>query len=149
MCIRDSITRDREKLHRDTLEGLRYRYPNASQKVIARMEHELDVIERMGFISYFLINQDIVRFARSKGFFHVGRGSGANSMVAYCLGITDVDPIELDLYFERFLSTARKKPPDFDIDFSWKDRDEVYKYCLLYTSPSPRDRTRSRMPSSA
>ena len=124
----ESITRDREKLHRDTLEGLRYRYPNASQKVIARMEHELDVIERMGFISYFLINQDIVRFARSKGFFHVGRGSGANSMVAYCLGITDVDPIELDLYFERFLSTARKKPPDFDIDFSWKDRDEVYKY---------------------
>ncbi len=124
----ESITSDREKLHRDTLEGLRYRYPNASQKVIARMEHELDVIERMGFISYFLINQDIVRFARSKGFFHVGRGSGANSMVAYCLGITDVDPIELDLYFERFLSTARKKPPDFDIDFSWKDRDEVYKY---------------------
>ncbi len=124
----ESITRDRERLHRDTLEGLRYRYPNASQKVVARMEHELDVIERMGFISYFLINQDIVRFARSKGFFHVGRGSGANSLVAYCLGITDVDPIELDLYFERFLSTARKKPPDFDIDFSWKDRDEVYRY---------------------
>ncbi len=124
----ESITHDREKLHRDTLEGLRYRYPNASPKVVARMKHELDVIERMGFISYFLINQDIVRFARSKGFFHVGRGSGANSLVAYCLGITDVDPIELDLYFERFISTARKKPPDFDIDFSWKDRDEVYKY---------------------
>ncbi|MCB0781079.1 MAG: DNA polymerase III subunit alpha, partial [Flavobacteriales bacterium] len=77
---------------------------------------------------YFLINQDIVRFARNKGFFHVGRGSGANSLVAYCLGITDVDPMELNLYFERFISTARKKPPDFDIDFSWKDRDEVYKY---------------------
>lgn len=119
---------DREQLHRDTREGLRYRYPNASQKVIARMEHELDVIERMGFISYFRINQDIVRFARSKGFFHVGRGSGANSLVAYCLGITDVDPIELDLYFERFISTARKKPPDFDIDFSWKDRDKIFRY---------------------
>ncbi|MEZ4739619.1 MAG: DNA polymerase III subunit alpha [Flavobacteriales bacterium] len=119
---------DRERLHSDTLVGLRYRYPNASAKVIARMHHELDVIERMGFISYFLINQDIVRFARSKGYFHVGRGSGANSLVAYCLGITDVDPIELDLYFERFISTARKKPPDFDIDFSWKDRDEVYRY---------------------
>jgi hypothetical protein len=86
------------------------------------------VIERMGFISYFLINQDIVRFARSRGFFHVGRGSGANSLVAYCLRITDVDPMELDLYFERFISTARKKPPDFDIDFSWKDRDEMYRY---------------------
>jgi hypothetical protein len=105
-----------------------YRYPNAAPHVIARMERELGVIEKMGFISYFLINQDIVRFASSQGFFHVGRGSGANSLVAYCLGITDVDPIELDLYFERFISSARKKPPDFDIDFSWKDRDAVYRY---------------------
>ncbi|MBK6550969.1 MAG: DNA polymerase III subunit alpha [Flavobacteriales bacterium] len=127
---------DRERLHSDTLVGLRYRYPNAEPKVMARMHHELDVIERMGFISYFLINQDIVRFARSKGYFHVGRGSGANSLVAYCLGITDVDPIELDLYFERFISTARKKPPDFDIDFSWKDRDEVYRYVFdKYNGP--------------
>ncbi len=123
-----SAADDREKLHRDTREGLRYRYPNASSKVIARMTHELDVIERMGFISYFLINQDIVDHARHRGFFHVGRGSGANSLVAYCLRITDVDPMELDLYFERFISTARKKPPDFDIDFSWKDRDEIFKY---------------------
>ena len=119
---------DRERLHSDTRKGLSYRYPDASAKVLARMHHELDVIERMGFISYFLINQDIVRYARSRGFFHVGRGSGANSLVAYCLGITDVDPMELDLYFERFISTARKKPPDFDIDFSWKDRDEVFNY---------------------
>jgi DNA polymerase-3 subunit alpha len=119
---------DREKLHRDTREGLRYRYPEVTPKILARMHHELDVIERMGFISYFLINQDIVDYARSRGFFHVGRGSGANSLVAYCLRITDVDPMELDLYFERFINPARKKPPDFDIDFSWKDRDEVYRY---------------------
>ncbi|HRD53351.1 MAG TPA: DNA polymerase III subunit alpha [Flavobacteriales bacterium] len=125
-----SIAEDRAKLHRDTLEGLRYRYPNAGPKVMARMAHELDVIEQMGFISYFLINQDIVDYARSRGFFHVGRGSGANSLVAYCLRITDVDPMELDLYFERFINPARKKPPDFDIDFSWKDRDEVYRYVL-------------------
>lgn len=123
-----SITEDRAKLHRDALEGLRYRYPKASAKVMARLWHELDVIEQMGFISYFLINQDIVDHARSRGFFHVGRGSGANSLVAYCLRITDVDPMELDLYFERFINPARKKPPDFDIDFSWKDRDEVYRY---------------------
>ncbi len=123
-----SVAEDREKLHRDTREGLRYRYAHASEKVLARMEHELDVIDRMGFISYFLINQDIVDHARSRGFFHVGRGSGANSLVAYCLRITDVDPMELDLYFERFINTARRKPPDFDIDFSWKDRDEVYRY---------------------
>ncbi len=119
---------DREKLHRDTREGLRYRFPEVTPKVLARMHHELEVIERMGFISYFLINQDIVNYARHRGFFHVGRGSGANSLVAYCLRITDVDPMELDLYFERFINPARKKPPDFDIDFSWKDRDEIYRY---------------------
>ena len=124
----ESRSLDRERLHADTRVGLQYRYPNANGKVLKRMHHELDVIEKMGFISYFLINQDIVRYARSKNFFHVGRGSGANSLVAYCLGITDVDPIELDLYFERFISTARKKPPDFDIDFSWKDRDAIFKY---------------------
>ncbi|MBP7513185.1 MAG: DNA polymerase III subunit alpha [Flavobacteriales bacterium] len=119
---------DREALHRDTLEGLRYRYPDARPAVIDRMRYELKVIEEMGFISYFRINQDIVNHARSRGFFHVGRGSGANSLVAYCLRITDVDPMELDLYFERFINPARKKPPDFDIDFSWKDRDEIFKY---------------------
>ncbi|MBK8581085.1 MAG: DNA polymerase III subunit alpha [Flavobacteriales bacterium] len=124
------LAQDREKLWTDTRAGLARRYPKAAPHVVARMERELGVIEKMGFISYFLINQDIVRFASSQGFFHVGRGSGANSIVAYCLGITDVDPIELDLYFERFISSARKKPPDFDIDFSWKDRDAVYRYAF-------------------
>jgi error-prone DNA polymerase len=64
----------------------------------------------------------------SRGFYHVGRGSGANSIVAYCLRITDVDPIELNLYFERFLNPKRSSPPDFDIDYSWKERDEVLDY---------------------
>ncbi len=133
-----SAAGDREQLHRLAREGLCYRYPGTPANAVARMERELDVIERMGFISYFLINHDIVRFARSRGFFHVGRGSGANSLVAYCLGITDVDPIELDLYFERFISTARRKPPDFDIDFSWKDRDEVFRYIFnKYNGPAP------------
>ncbi|MCL4154796.1 UNVERIFIED_CONTAM: hypothetical protein GTU68_041179, partial [Idotea baltica] len=67
-------------------------------------------------------------YAKSKGYFHVGRGSGANSIVAYIIGITDVDPIELDLYFERFINPFRASPPDFDIDFSWKDRDDVTQY---------------------
>ena len=123
-----SVAEDREALHRDTLEGLHYRYPDAKPEVLDRMRYELKVIEEMGFISYFRINQDIVNYARSRGFFHVGRGSGANSLVAYCLRITDVDPMELDLYFERFINPARKKPPDFDIDFSWKDRDEIFRY---------------------
>src|SRR5690606_25450078 len=77
---------------------------------------------------YFLIAWDLVRYARSRGFAYVGRGSGANSIVAYCLQITDVDPIELNLYFERFLNPQRTSPPDFDIDFSWKDRDELFDY---------------------
>ncbi len=124
----ESAAHDRERLWADTLAGMARRYPDQRPEVLARVHRELDVIERMGFISYFLINQDIVRYAKHRNFFHVGRGSGANSIVAYCLGITDVDPIELDLYFERFISTARKKPPDFDIDFSWKDRDEIYRY---------------------
>nr|HPK10223.1 hypothetical protein [Saprospiraceae bacterium] len=65
---------------------------------------------------------------KSQSYFHVGRGSGANSLVAYLLGITDVDPIELDLYFERFMNLYRTSPPDFDIDFSWKDREDVTRY---------------------
>ena len=67
-------------------------------------------------------------YARRKGYFHVGRGSGANSLVAYLLGITDVDPLELDLYFERFINLHRSSPPDFDIDFSWRDREDVTRY---------------------
>ncbi|MEO7482355.1 MAG: DNA polymerase III subunit alpha, partial [Ferruginibacter sp.] len=82
----------------------------------------------LGFNAYFLINWDIIRYAQSRGFYYVGRGSGANSIVAYCLRITDVDPIELNLYFERFLNPHRTSPPDFDIDFSWTDRDEVIDY---------------------
>jgi DNA polymerase-3 subunit alpha len=79
-------------------------------------------------LSYFLIAWDFTSYARSKGYFYVGRGSGANSIVAYLLRITDVDPLELDLYFERFINLYRKNPPDFDIDFSWTDRDDVTRY---------------------
>ena len=79
-------------------------------------------------MSFFLINYDILDYAKKNNFFHVGRGSGANSIVAYILGITDVDPIELDLYFERFINPFRASPPDFDIDFSWKDRNTVTQY---------------------
>lgn len=109
-------------------EGLEYRYPQADQKVHERIEKELDLIAEKQFTAYFLINWDITSYARRKGFFYVGRGSGANSIVAYILRITDVDPIELDLYFERFINLYRQNPPDFDIDFSWTDRDEVTRY---------------------
>ena len=119
---------DRRLIRRLCREGLRYRYPNPSDEVLKRMEMELDIIEQKGFLAYFLINWDIVRYARSKGYFYVGRGSGANSIVAYLLRITDVDPIELDLYFERFINLYRRNPPDFDIDFSWRDRPDVTRY---------------------
>src|SRR5690606_36803222 len=76
----------------------------------------------------FLMTDDICRYARSREFHYVGRGSGTNSAVAYSLGITDVDPIALHLHFERFLNPKRKSPPDFDIDFSWNERDEMYDY---------------------
>ncbi|MBL8000944.1 MAG: DNA polymerase III subunit alpha [Flavobacteriales bacterium] len=123
-----SASADLDLLRRETQEGLRRRYPSTPQQVIDRVERELTVIAQKDFVSYFLINWDLIRFAKHKGFFHVGRGSGANSLVAYCLGITDVDPIELDLYFERFINPGRSSPPDFDLDFSWKDRDQVTQY---------------------
>jgi DNA polymerase III alpha subunit len=109
-------------------ENLKYRYPDADDEIITRYKKEIKVITELGFSSYFLTNWDIVRFARHRNFFYVGRGSGANSMVAYLLRITDVDPIALDLYFERFINAYRTSPPDFDLDFSWTDRDEVIDY---------------------
>ena len=105
-----------------------YRYKDPGPEVHTRLEKELDLITKKGFVSYFLINWDIVSEARRRGFFYVGRGSGANSIVAYLLRITDVDPIELDLYFERFINLFRANPPDFDIDFSWKDREAITRY---------------------
>ena len=119
---------DRELLRKLAFDGMAYRYGTANKTAYRRIEKELDIIDRMGFCAYFLIAWEIVQFAMRQGFYHVGRGSGANSVVAYCLKITDVDPIELDLYFERFLNPMRSSPPDFDLDFSWKDRDIVIKH---------------------
>ena len=109
-------------------EGLPYRYPTPTKELYSRLEKELSIIKEKSFLSYFLINWDITSYARSKGYFYVGRGSGANSVVAYILRITDVDPIELDLYFERFINLYRQNPPDFDIDFSWTDREDITRY---------------------
>ncbi|MGF2412278.1 DNA polymerase III subunit alpha [Ferruginibacter sp.] len=118
---------DRILLKKLTADGFAFRY--GKNKIAAeRVTKELKIIDELGFNAYFLITWDIIRYAQSRGFYHVGRGSGANSIVAFCLQITDVDPIELDLYFERFLNPHRTSPPDFDIDFSWLDRDEVIDY---------------------
>ncbi len=119
---------DRSLLAKLAHEGMVYRYGKSNPEALKRVENELSIIDKLGFSSYFLITWDVVRYSMSRGFYHVGRGSGANSVVAYCLRITDVDPIELDLYFERFLNPKRTSPPDFDIDYSWKERDEVIDY---------------------
>ena len=109
-------------LRRAAFAGAEKRYGNTlPQAVINRLEHELQIISTMGFSSYFLVVRDIVRpVART-----CGRGSGAASLVAYCLRITNVCPIKHNLYFERFLNPGRRDAPDIDIDFAWDERDQV------------------------
>ncbi|KQX00773.1 DNA polymerase III subunit alpha [Flavobacterium sp. Root420] len=109
-------------------QGLEWRYGKNNAEAKSRMFKELKVIDQLEFSGYFLITWDIIRFSNSQGFLHIGRGSGANSIIAYCLSITDICPLELDLYFERFLNLNRKSPPDFDIDWSWKERDTILEY---------------------
>ncbi|ACU64273.1 DNA polymerase III subunit alpha [Chitinophaga pinensis] len=123
-----SEAEDHALLRKLAYEGMLERYGPDNTEAKERIEKELDVVQGQHFNGYFLITWDIIRYAQERGFFYVGRGSGANSIIAYCLKITDVDPIELNLYFERFLNPYRSSPPDFDIDFSWKDRDEIIAY---------------------
>ncbi len=119
---------DFKLLRKLSYEGLQYRYKRIGKRVFERLEKELRIIQEKEFVSYFLINWKILKYARSRQYYYVGRGSGANSIVAYLLRITDVDPIELDLYFERFINLYRTNPPDFDLDFSWRDRDDIMNY---------------------
>src|SRR6476661_6415149 len=107
-----------------TLEGARWRYPVVTPELQQRLDLELGIIARKGFADYFLVVRDIVR----KGPTHCGRGSVANSVVSYCLGITHVDPIAAKLVFERFLNLERSDPPDIDLDFPWDERDQVLEY---------------------
>jgi DNA polymerase-3 subunit alpha/error-prone DNA polymerase len=116
-----------QALRNAAYKGARKRYgDDLSEAVVERMEHELHIIKKMGFSSYFLVVQDIV--SRSPRI--CGRGSGAASLVAYSLGITNVCPIKHNLYFERFLNPGRSDPPDIDIDFAWDERDTVLQSVL-------------------
>jgi len=108
--------------------GFRKRYPGGSATASRRLSEELALIEEAGLSEYFVIVGGIVRFARSRGIACVGRGSGASSMVSYCLGVTNVDPIRYRLYFQRFLHERREDLPDLDVDFCWRRRDEVLGY---------------------
>jgi DNA-directed DNA polymerase III PolC len=111
------------------VQGLKRRYGAASDHApLERLRHEMQVIRQLGFVEYFLAVWDILRFAKERRISWVGRGSVACSIVSYALDITNVDPIRYDLYFERFLNAGRKSPPDIDLDFGWKQRDEILAY---------------------
>ena len=111
-------------LREQCYRGAERRYGELSDSVVKRLEHELAIIRDKGFASYFLVVQDIVRQSART----CGRGSAAASLVAYCLGITHVEPITHNLFFERFLNEGRSDPPDIDIDFPWDERDAVLDY---------------------
>jgi len=120
-------TRPDAALRRAAYRGARRRYGRElTEPVVDRLEHELQVIGRMGFATYFLVVRDIVRPSSRT----CGRGSGAASLVAYCLGITNVCPVKHNLYFERFLNPGRTDPPDIDVDFAWDERDAVQQSVL-------------------
>ncbi|WBS74096.1 DNA polymerase III subunit alpha [Elizabethkingia meningoseptica] len=124
----DNRENDFKLLKQLAYEGLSTRYQDDNSDAKARVDKELAVIDQLNFCGYFLITWDIIQYSNRMGFMHVGRGSGANSIVSYCIGITDICPLELDLYFERFLNLNRKTPPDFDIDWSWQTRDTILEY---------------------
>ena len=111
-------------------EGIKQRYPVITPEIEKRARHEQKVIDDMNFASYFLIVSDFINYAKANGIpVGPGRGSAAGSLIAYALGITDVDPIRYNLLFERFLNPERKSMPDIDTDFCIENRDKVIKYC--------------------
>ena len=121
-----------EELEMLTWQGFQEKLQDSTkEKIIKTIQFELDFIRRKNYASYFLTVYDLVRFARSKNILCQGRGSAANSMVCYCLGITSVNPKEFDLLFARFMSDARDEPPDIDVDFEHERREEVIQY--IYT----------------
>ncbi len=111
--------------------GLTGRYGQPNTELTQRLDHELSVIQQAGYTSYFLIVWDFVRFAKERGIpVGPGRGSAAGSLVSYCLGITNIDPLKYDLLFERFLNPQRVSQPDIDIDFCYERRGEVIEYVI-------------------
>lgn len=123
-------------LRRLCREGIRRRYGRSSPAVDGRLEKELGMIGRRGFSEYFLVVWDIVQYARRRGVPVAGRGSGASSLVAYLLGITNVCPLRFDIPFERFLNARRSDFPDLDIDFCWRIRDDVIDYAIRRWGPA-------------
>ena len=111
-----------------SFDGAKARYKPLRPEVVHRMEHELSTIDKLGFAAYFLLVHRIAEYAKGACIPCVGRGSAADSLVAYCLGLTDADPFRYELIFERFLNPSRKDRPDIDLDFCWRRRDEVMEH---------------------
>src|SRR5262249_2903791 len=129
---------DNAYLRQLAYEGARARWGTSlSTDQTRQIDHELELIAKLGFPGFFLVIADAIRFGRSQGILFPGRGSAANSCVAYCLGITAVDPVKHGLLFERFLSDARigskaSEPPDIDVDFEHERREEVLDYMYAH-----------------
>ena len=120
-----------EYLNKLCYEGLERRYPGDDPRIRERLEYELSVIKRMGYVDYFLIVWDFIKYARDHGIsVGPGRGSAAGSIVSYCLGITSIDPLRYQLLFERFLNPERVSMPDIDVDFCFERRQEVIDYVV-------------------
>src|SRR5216684_1215006 len=128
-------------LHALVQQGIGKRWPQGvSQKTLALIEHELRLIAELRYEAFFLTVYDIVRFARSQGILCQGRGSAANSVVCYCLGITEVDPEHMETLFERFVSKERNEPPDIDVDFEHEQRGARYRQGIRPKSGTSRRR---------
>lgn len=128
--VPDGMT-SREYLRKLCYEGRKRRYPDDTGEITQKLEYELSVIEGMGFVDYFLIVWDFINYARKHDIMvGPGRGSAAGSIVSYCLGITNIDPIKYSLLFERFLNPERVSMPDIDIDFCFERRQEVIDYVV-------------------
>lgn len=110
--------------------GFSKRYDDPKSKHLKRFEYELETIDKLNATSYYLAVRDMIDYARSKNYPYLGRGSGANSMIAYCIGLSNIDPIENNLPFERFLNPERESFPDFDMDFAWNDRYDVIHHMI-------------------
>src|SRR5215469_1012125 len=126
---REGFATPQEALIAYTMEGARRRYPQGiPPKVRTALDHELALIAELKYAPYFLTVHDIMRYARSQEILCQGRGSAANSVTCFCLGITEVDPVRVDLLFERFVSAERREPPDIDVDFEHERREKVIQY---------------------
>ena len=120
----------KEFLKELSFEGLKEKYPKIDKELTDRVDYELKIIDDKGYNDYFLVVRDFVIFCRDNGIVVGMRGSGCGSVVAFAIGITDIEPISWELYFERFLNPERPSPPDFDIDIADKRRDEVIQYAV-------------------